>query len=98
MSIQVISFFENPLIVHALTSLVLLQPGDQAFSPFSLAAWHHNPLGSHHGTDGYRKKVSPSVKPLYLSLTSRGSSYPQLVGVRVCLGIAEAGLFPGVVY
>ncbi|KAF8965756.1 MFS general substrate transporter [Flammula alnicola] len=28
----------------------------------------------------------------------RPSSYPQLVGVRVCLGIAEAGLFPGVVY
>ncbi|THH12738.1 hypothetical protein EW146_g7410 [Bondarzewia mesenterica] len=25
-------------------------------------------------------------------------SYPQLVGVRVCLGIAEAGFFPGVVY
>ncbi|KAJ6585527.1 MFS general substrate transporter [Mycena capillaripes] len=25
-------------------------------------------------------------------------SYPQLVGVRVCLGVAEAGLFPGVVY
>ncbi|KAJ4484452.1 MFS general substrate transporter, partial [Lentinula lateritia] len=24
--------------------------------------------------------------------------YPQLVGVRVCLGIAEAGLFPGVAY
>ncbi|KAF8883084.1 MFS general substrate transporter [Gymnopilus junonius] len=25
-------------------------------------------------------------------------NYPQLVGVRVCLGVAEAGLFPGVVY
>lgn len=25
-------------------------------------------------------------------------TYPQLVGVRVCLGFAEAGLFPGVVY
>ena len=25
-------------------------------------------------------------------------SYPQLVGVRVCLGVAEAGLFPGVTY
>ncbi|KAJ7282851.1 MFS general substrate transporter [Mycena rebaudengoi] len=24
--------------------------------------------------------------------------YPQLVGVRICLGVAEAGLFPGVVY
>ncbi|KAH9914907.1 MFS general substrate transporter [Epithele typhae] len=24
--------------------------------------------------------------------------YPQLVGARVCLGVAEAGLFPGVVY
>ncbi|CAA7263446.1 unnamed protein product [Cyclocybe aegerita] len=25
-------------------------------------------------------------------------NYPQLVGARVCLGVAEAGLFPGVVY
>lgn len=25
-------------------------------------------------------------------------SYPELVGVRFCLGVAEAGLFPGVVY
>ncbi|TFK52784.1 MFS general substrate transporter [Heliocybe sulcata] len=25
-------------------------------------------------------------------------SYQQLVGVRICLGIAEAGLFPGIVY
>ncbi|KAF8055359.1 MFS general substrate transporter [Lyophyllum atratum] len=25
-------------------------------------------------------------------------TYPQLVGVRACLGVAEAGLFPGVVY
>jgi len=25
-------------------------------------------------------------------------TYPQLVGVRVCLGVAEAGLFPGVTY
>ncbi|KZP00222.1 MFS general substrate transporter [Calocera viscosa TUFC12733] len=26
------------------------------------------------------------------------STYPQLVAVRVCLGVAESGLFPGVVY
>ena len=25
-------------------------------------------------------------------------SYPQLVGVRIALGVAEAGLFPGVAY
>ncbi|KAL5514524.1 hypothetical protein ACEPAG_1840 [Sanghuangporus baumii] len=25
-------------------------------------------------------------------------TYPQLVGTRICLGVAEAGLFPGVVY
>ncbi|KAG6810176.1 hypothetical protein H0H92_013014 [Tricholoma furcatifolium] len=25
-------------------------------------------------------------------------SYPQLIGVRVCLGVAEAGLFPGISY
>ncbi|KAF9230450.1 major facilitator superfamily domain-containing protein, partial [Melanogaster broomeanus] len=28
----------------------------------------------------------------------RPSNYPQLVGVRVCLGTAEAGFFPGVAY
>lgn len=25
-------------------------------------------------------------------------SYPQLVGVRILLGVAEAGLFPGIMY
>ena len=25
-------------------------------------------------------------------------TYPQLVGVRVCLGVAEAGLFPGTIH
>lgn len=91
-------FFDNALIVTALTFLMLLQPGDQAFSPLPLAAWYHDSLGSHHGPDGSRKKVSPSLEPSNWWLTSRGTSYPQLVGVRVCLGIAEAGLFPGVVY
>ncbi|KAG1740813.1 MFS general substrate transporter [Suillus paluster] len=32
------------------------------------------------------------------TLMSLVKTYPQLVGVRACLGIAEAGLFPGVVY
>lgn len=32
------------------------------------------------------------------NLNVREFSYPQLVGTRVCLGVAEAGLFPGVVY
>lgn len=33
-----------------------------------------------------------------LWFTLNSLRYPQLVGVRVCLGVAEAGLFPGVVY
>ncbi|KAG0692234.1 MFS general substrate transporter [Suillus ampliporus] len=32
------------------------------------------------------------------TLMSLVKTYPQLVGVRACLGFAEAGLFPGVVY
>ncbi|KAH7908986.1 MFS general substrate transporter [Hygrophoropsis aurantiaca] len=35
---------------------------------------------------------------LIMTLMGLVKTYPQLVGVRVCLGIAEAGLFPGVVY
>lgn len=33
-----------------------------------------------------------------MTLMGLVKSYPQLVGVRICLGVAEAGLFPGVVY
>ncbi|KIJ54749.1 hypothetical protein M422DRAFT_152666 [Sphaerobolus stellatus SS14] len=35
---------------------------------------------------------------IVMTLMGLVKTYPQLVGVRVCLGIAEAGLFPGVVY
>ncbi|KZV88429.1 MFS general substrate transporter [Exidia glandulosa HHB12029] len=35
---------------------------------------------------------------IVMTLMGLVTTYPQLVGVRVCLGIAEAGLFPGVVY
>ncbi|KAJ3565341.1 hypothetical protein NP233_g7691 [Leucocoprinus birnbaumii] len=35
---------------------------------------------------------------IIMTLMGLVKSYPQLVGVRVCLGVAEAGLFPGVVY
>ncbi|KAG1850813.1 MFS general substrate transporter [Suillus subalutaceus] len=37
-------------------------------------------------------------KPIARTLMAFVKTYPQLVGVRICLGIAEAGLFPGVVY
>ncbi|EIM87019.1 MFS general substrate transporter [Stereum hirsutum FP-91666 SS1] len=33
-----------------------------------------------------------------MTLMGLVKTYPQLVGVRTCLGVAEAGLFPGVVY
>ncbi|KAH7921931.1 MFS general substrate transporter [Leucogyrophana mollusca] len=35
---------------------------------------------------------------IIMTLMSLVKTYPQLVGVRICLGVAEAGLFPGVVY
>ncbi|TFK31526.1 MFS general substrate transporter [Crucibulum laeve] len=35
---------------------------------------------------------------IVMTLMGLVKSYPQLVGVRICLGVAEAGLFPGVVY
>ncbi|KAF9230451.1 MFS general substrate transporter [Melanogaster broomeanus] len=43
----------------------------------------------------------PAITVLWgLSMMLMGfvKTYPQLVGVRVCLGAAEAGLFPGVAY
>ncbi|KAF7358572.1 hypothetical protein MSAN_01195400 [Mycena sanguinolenta] len=33
-----------------------------------------------------------------MTLMGLVKTYPELVGVRICLGVAEAGLFPGVVY
>ncbi|KAK0478870.1 MFS general substrate transporter [Armillaria novae-zelandiae] len=52
------------------------------------------------------KKFRPSrwlpgitvVWGIIMTLMGLVKNYPQLVGVRVCLGVAEAGLFPGVVY
>ncbi|KAF8153406.1 MFS general substrate transporter [Crassisporium funariophilum] len=35
---------------------------------------------------------------IVMTLMGLVKTYPQLVGARVCLGVAEAGLFPGVVY
>ncbi|KAG8219182.1 MFS general substrate transporter [Butyriboletus roseoflavus] len=35
---------------------------------------------------------------IVMTLMGLVKTYPQLIGVRLCLGIAEAGLFPGVVY
>ncbi|RPD60540.1 MFS general substrate transporter [Lentinus tigrinus ALCF2SS1-7] len=52
------------------------------------------------------KKFRPSkwlpgitlVWGLIMTLMGLVKNYPQLVGTRICLGVAEAGLFPGVVY
>ncbi|KJA21329.1 hypothetical protein HYPSUDRAFT_140840 [Hypholoma sublateritium FD-334 SS-4] len=52
------------------------------------------------------KKLRPSrwlpgitlVWGIIMTLMGLVKTYPQLVGTRVCLGVAEAGLFPGVVY
>jgi len=46
-------------------------------------------------------KWLPSITLVWgtvMTLMGLVKTYPQLVGVRVCLGVAEAGLFPGVVY
>ncbi|KAI0816946.1 MFS general substrate transporter [Trametes gibbosa] len=46
-------------------------------------------------------KWLPGITLLWgLIMTMMGlvKTYPQLVGTRICLGIVEAGLFPGVVY
>ena len=48
--------------------------------------------------DGSRKNVMHVYCYLVSRLTNGMCRYPQLVGVRICLGFAEAGLFPGVVY
>ncbi|KAI0319733.1 MFS general substrate transporter [Amylostereum chailletii] len=43
----------------------------------------------------------PSITMVWgvvMTLMGLVKNYEQLVGVRVCLGVAEAGLFPGVVY
>ncbi|KAH9914901.1 MFS general substrate transporter [Epithele typhae] len=52
------------------------------------------------------KKFRPSrwlpgitvVWGIIMTLMGLVKNYPQLVGTRVCLGVAESGLFPGVVY
>ncbi|KAJ7739084.1 MFS general substrate transporter [Mycena maculata] len=46
-------------------------------------------------------KWLPSITLVWgivMTLMGFVKTYPQLVGVRICLGVAEAGLFPGVVY
>ncbi|KAF9075372.1 MFS general substrate transporter [Rhodocollybia butyracea] len=43
----------------------------------------------------------PSITVVWgiiMTLMGLVKTYPQLVGVRVCLGVAEAGLFPGVTF
>lgn len=48
--------------------------------------------------DGIGSKVSDHCfEGCFAELTIE-SSYPDLVGARIALGITEAGLFPGVVY
>ncbi|KAJ3808870.1 MFS general substrate transporter [Lentinula aff. lateritia] len=63
--------------------------GTEEIPPFHLAPWHYCCLGYCH----------VGMAPFELTtLMGLVKTYPQLVGVRVCLGIAEAGLFPGVAY
>ncbi|KAJ3848507.1 major facilitator superfamily domain-containing protein [Lentinula lateritia] len=63
--------------------------GTEEIPPFHLAPWHYCCLGYCH----------VGMAPFELTtLMGLVKTYPQLVGLRVCLGIAEAGLFPGVAY
>ena len=41
--------------------------------------------------------ISSSVS-IFIMCFLTPSSYPQLIGARMCLAVAEAGLFAGVVY
>ncbi|CCL99898.1 uncharacterized protein FIBRA_01923 [Fibroporia radiculosa] len=59
------------------------EPATKEISPFKMVTWNHFIVGYNNDPHGPGKNVK---------------NYPQLVGVRICLGIAEAGLFPGVVY
>ncbi|KAJ3484973.1 hypothetical protein NLI96_g5276 [Meripilus lineatus] len=63
-----------------------------------LNLWTSGHLGDHNDAHGLRQKVVQEVSCCLRDLVSRFDSYPQLVGVRVVLGVTEAGLFPGVVY
>ena len=47
---------------------------------------------------GLVKKYGNEAWTITPHASSLFHSYQQLVGVRVCLGVTEAGLFPGVVY
>ena len=46
--------------------------------------------GFFHPARGQKSRLSNGL--------ARVPSYTRLIGVRVCLGVAEAGLFPGVVH
>ena len=66
-----------------------------------MAPRHYRRVGRDHDTYGTREEVRRPTTHLAACPLKYGHhycSYPQLVGVRVCLGVAEAGLFPGVVY
>jgi hypothetical protein len=47
---------------------------------------------------GLVKKCVNTIFHVQIPYTDVFDSYPQLVGARLCLGAAEAGLFPGVAY
>lgn len=47
---------------------------------------------------GFVKKFVISCLPYSFAIEQFVCSYAQLVGVRICLGVTEAGLFPGVTF
>ncbi|TFY59400.1 hypothetical protein EVJ58_g5799 [Rhodofomes roseus] len=64
-----------------------------------MASGHHSCMGASSDTHGTREEVRRMIYEAILKLTTTSYiSYPQLVGARLCLGFAEAGIFPGVAY
>jgi hypothetical protein len=55
-------------------------------------------MGNHHDSNGTSENVNQSIPSPTEGDPDSHFRYPQLVGARVCLGFAEAGLFPGVIY
>ncbi|KAJ3558218.1 hypothetical protein NM688_g1060 [Phlebia brevispora] len=100
----IVSQYMNAIIDALISRPALLscrmsrQSGDEEISPFEMATGDHGmslPQNIAPALNGLDFKIAWGV---IMSLMGIVKTYPQLVGVRVALGAAEAGLFPGVAW
>ncbi|KAJ8494385.1 hypothetical protein ONZ45_g13260 [Pleurotus djamor] len=83
----------------SLLNFAILQPRPEAFPSFEVAACDHGHLGSHNVRLLFLGPIGLFAESTRIrTLMGLVKTYPQLVVTRILLGIAEAGLFPGVVY